>query len=97
MVGQIRQALLTLKHRIRGQYKFYSQDLLNNLFSHPYTKIQFVMDDLGVSRLTATSYLDALARGGILQKRKVGRSNYYINHALASILAGDAMTSETTA
>ena len=43
------------------QFRFYSQDLINNLFSHPYTKIQFVEHDLNVSRLTATKYLDALA------------------------------------
>jgi len=27
-----------LQHRIRNQYKFYSQDLINNLFTHPYTQ-----------------------------------------------------------
>jgi len=58
-------------------------------FSHPYTKIQFIQRDLGVSRLTATKYLDALATDGVLRKEKVGRSNYYINHALVAILAGE--------
>ena len=74
--------------KIRADYKFYSQDLLNNLFSHPYTKIEFVQRDLDVSRLTATKYLDALVSGGILQKRKMGRSNYYINAPLFKILSG---------
>ena len=53
---------------------------------HPYTKIEFVERDLKVSRLTATKYLDALARAGFVQKVKVGRSNYYINVALNEIL-----------
>jgi hypothetical protein len=44
-----------------------------------------------VSRLTATKYLDALAEGGFLLKRKVGRSNYYVNLALNAILTGEAM------
>jgi Fic family protein len=87
VVGAIRDALMDYKHRIRGKYKFYSQDLINNLFFHPYTKIDFVMRDLSVSRLTATKYLDALAAGGLLQKKKVGRTNYYINKALYGILA----------
>jgi Fic family protein len=90
-VVAIRTALLDVKHRIRKRYKFYSQDLINNLFTHPYTKIEFVRDDLGVSRLTATKYLDALAQGGILRKEKVGRSNYYINKKLYAILTVESL------
>ncbi len=88
-IERIRALMLEVKHRIRDQYRFYSQDLIGNLFNHPYTKIDFVQRDLGVSRLTATRYLDELARGGFLAKRKVGRSNYYINRPLCRILAGD--------
>ena len=88
-IHAIKQALFDYKHRIRDQYKFYSQDLINNLFMHPYTKIEFVEKDLGVSRLTATKYLDALDAGGFVQKQKIGRSNYYINLALNRILLGN--------
>jgi len=90
-IHAIKAAMLDVKHRLRAGYKFYSQDLLNNLFSHPYTKIEFIQNDLKVSRLTATKYLDALTEGGFLHKHKVGRSNYYINLALDPILTGDAM------
>jgi Fic family protein len=85
-VQAIKTALFDYKHRIRAGYKFYSQDLINNLFMHPYTKIEFVQRDLKVSRMTATKYMDALADGGFVQKHKVGRSNYYINAALNAIL-----------
>ena len=88
-IHAIKEALFDYKHRIRDQYKFYSQDLINNLFMHPYTKIEFVEHDLGVSRLTATKYLDALDAGGFVQKQKIGRSNYYINLALNRILLGN--------
>ena len=84
----IKAALFDYKHRIRDGFKFYSQDLINTLFMHPYTKIEFVQRDLGVSRLTATKYMDALAAEGFVQKMKLGRSNYYINLALSEILAG---------
>lgn len=84
----IRNALMDYKHRIRNQYKFYSQDLINNLFTHPYTKIAFIERDLKVSRLTATKYLEALADQGFLKKHKVGRTNYYVNVALNRILTG---------
>jgi Fic family protein len=87
-VQAIKAALMDYKHRIRAEHKFYSQDLINNLFSHPYTKVEFVMRDLGVSRITATRYLDELAVHGILLKRKVGRTKYFINQPLVAILTG---------
>lgn len=88
-IEAIKAALLDYKHRIRANYKFYSQDLINNLFTHPYTKIDFVQRDLQVSRITATKYLDALAEGGFVHKQKMGRGNYYVNIALNDILMGN--------
>jgi len=55
--------------------KIYSQELLNNLFFHPYTKVQYVIDQVGVSRLTATKYLNQLAEHGFVNKHKMGRTN----------------------
>ncbi len=50
------------KNIIRDKHhKIYSQDLVNNLFRHPYTRIEFVMNELDVSRPTATSYLERLS------------------------------------
>ena len=89
-IHAIKEALFDYKHRIRAGFKFYSQDLINNLFMHPYTKIEFVQRDLGVSRLTATKYMDELDAAGFVQKQKVGRSNYYINLALNQILLGNS-------
>ena len=82
----IKAALFDYKHRIREGYRFYSQDLINNLFMHPYTKIDYVQRDLQVSRLTASKYLDALAAGGFVRKHKIGRANYYVNLALNAVL-----------
>ncbi|WP_246845405.1 Fic family protein [Leptospira biflexa] len=62
-IQEIKKAFLDYKHQIRANFKFYSQDLIINLFSHPYTKIEFLENDLQVSRLTVTKYLDALADG----------------------------------
>jgi hypothetical protein len=36
----IKHLRMDYKHRIRAQYRFYSQDRTNNLFSHPYTWIK---------------------------------------------------------
>ena len=94
IAGGIQAALLDYKHRIRAGYKFYSQDLINNLFMHPYTKIEFVEQDLAVSRLTASKYLDTLADGGFLEKKRLGRSNYYVNAALYRLLTENEGASE---
>ncbi len=64
LIIQIRELMMEYKHKLRNNYKFYSQDLLNNLFKHPYTKIEFIINDLNVSRITAANYLNKLADDG---------------------------------
>lgn len=86
LIIKIRELMLDYKHRLRDNYKFYSQDLLNNLFKHPYTKIEFIVNDLGVSRLTAANYLNKLANDKMLRKEKLGTGNYYINTELFNLL-----------
>lgn len=86
LIGQIRELMQHTKHRMREECpKIYRQELLNNLFNHPYTKIEFVVEDLGVSRITATKYLDELVSIDLLEKIKVGRSNFYINATLMNL------------
>jgi Fic family protein len=87
-VRGIHQLMQTTKQKIRNDLpKIYSQDLLNNLFRHPYTKIEFIERDLGVSRPTATKYLNALEENGIVRKTKIGRTNFYINEPLFKLLS----------
>lgn len=86
MISRIKAVLMEVKHLVRADFKFYSQDLINHLFRHPYTKVAFLEQDLHVSRLTARRYLEALVDAGILRKERVGRSNYYINTRLARVL-----------
>jgi Fic family protein len=87
IIEGIKTLMLKHKKKIRESTKFYSQDLINNLFKHPYTKIDFIMTDLEVSRLTATKYLDELDQIGIVKKVKLGRDNYYINTDLYNLLS----------
>ena len=53
---------------------------------HPYTKIDFVANELQVSRPTATSYLNQLTDIGVISKTKMGRDNFYINERLFNLL-----------
>jgi len=88
IIQSINTIMMDYKNRIRLELpKIYSQDLLNNLFRHPYTKIEYVQNDLQVSRLTATKYLAQLSEKGFLVKSKIGRYNYYINQPLMELFS----------
>lgn len=65
----------------------YSNELLDSLFKHPYTKIKFIEDDLGIHRHTASKYLDILVDLGLLELHKIGKSNYYVNNQLVRLLS----------
>ena len=84
------------KHKMREELpKIYSQDLLNNLFRHPYTKIDFVMQELQVTRKTAMKYLEEFVRIGLLSKHKKWKENYYMNDALFDLLLNVGSKPET--
>jgi Fic family protein len=96
LIVQIREMMLDYKHRIRKELpKIYSQDLLNNLFRHPYTKIAILQQELSVSRLTATRYLDRLASAGYVEKRRFGRVNYYMNTPLVNLFLNQPRVSRS--
>lgn len=86
LIENLKVLVAEMKNTLRDNYKFYSQELLNNLFKHPYTKIEFVVRDLGVSRITAAAYLNKLAEDGVLRKEKLGTGNYYVNERLFALL-----------
>jgi len=86
LVEGIRSQMASVKQRLRDDLpNLYSQDLLNNLFRHPYTRIEFIVTDLKVSRQTAAKYLDLLAEKGFVAKHRSGRSNYYVNADLVRL------------
>lgn len=86
VVNKIKTLMDDYKREIRTNHNFYSHDLINVLFKHPYTKIEFLHRELGIHRNTASSYLNTLAEHGLLSKVKIGKSNYYINQPLFDAL-----------
>lgn len=75
-----------LKQRLRPLFgRQYKHELLNNLFFHPYTKIEFMERDLMVQRKTAAKYLDRIVEEGLVEKVRMGRENYFINSPLISL------------
>lgn len=88
LVKAFRELMLRTKHDLRERLpKIYSQELLNNLYRHPYTKIEFIERELGVSRITAAKYLDQLSAAGLVRKQKMGKTNFYINDPLFVLLS----------
>lgn len=86
VLGLIPSTQATLK----SQTKFYSPQLLQSLFKFPYTKIEFLAQELGVSAVTARSYLEQMVAIGLLRKVRVGRPHYYVNHAWVAALEGNS-------
>ena len=74
--------------------KNYKHELLNNLFFHPYTKIEFVMNDMMVQRKTAAKYLEMIVKTGLVSKIKMGRSNYYMNMKLIELFVNHDFKTE---
>ena len=96
LIYGITELMQQTKHRVRAELpKIYSQDLINNLFHHPYTKIEFAMEELGVSRVTATKYLEALVTIGVLSKTRLHRDNFYLNETLFALLSNVSNTAKS--
>lgn len=87
LIAHIKQIMQQYKQAIKKNApNIYRHELLNNLFKYPYTKIEFVVDDVQVHRNTAVSYLNKLTDIGLLEKVKIGKENYYINIPLYRLL-----------
>ena len=86
LVKSMSELMSQFKNILRPAFgQQYKHELLNNLFFHPYTKIEFMEKDMMVQRKTAAKYLDKIVSLGLLEKIKMGRSNYYINTALMNL------------
>ncbi len=66
--------------------RLYRKELVELLFEQPYSKIEFVVNKLGIERKAASRYLQELERIRIVDSQKVGREIIYINKELIEIL-----------
>lgn len=76
----------TLKIAKEKASKIYRKELIELLFEQPYSKIDFVVNKLGVERKASSRYLKKLEEIGILESQKIGRETIYINSKLIDIL-----------
>ena len=88
MITDIRSLMREYKQRIRNDHpRMYSQDLINNIFRQPYTRIDLMAQDLQVHENTARTYMNTLVRGNYLSKQKIGRTPYFVNDRLFALLS----------
>jgi Fic family protein len=66
--------------------QIYSKELIELLFEHPYSKIEFLEYKGIAKRKTAGKYLAELTQIGILDSSKIGKEMIYINKALYELL-----------
>lgn len=86
LVKGISKLMAEFKALLRPKFgKQYRHELLNNLFFHPYTKVEFLEKEMMVSRITANRYLNVLVKTGLIERIKIGRSYYYINLPLMNL------------
>lgn len=69
----------------RDYANMYSKELIEILFSNVYTKISFLVDSGIASRNSASKYLNMLVPS-ILEKKKIGKENIYVNKKLYELL-----------
>lgn len=86
IIKKIWDMMWETKQIMKSHTKFYTKDFLEILFNHPYTKIEFLVSELGITRKTASKYLQKLENIWILQCIKIWTSNFYINKKLYDIL-----------
>ncbi len=65
-----------------------SEQLMDLLFMRPYATTKMVQEVDGVTRATARSRLEALAKAGMLERIKSGRHQLFRNSQLIEILVG---------
>ena len=90
LIEKIQDEMKNFKEEFRTKLpKIYSKELLESLFYEVYTKIAYIEKACGVTRLTATSYLNQLEEIGLLESEKIGREKIYKNLRLIKLLSDE--------
>jgi Fic family protein len=69
--------------------KIYSRELVEVIFTQPYSRIGDVVKAKLANRATASKHLKELVSKGVLRERKEGRENIYVNVRFLDLLTGD--------
>lgn len=87
LINSISDLMIKTQDKISQELpKIYSKDLVEVLFMHPYTKIEFLVDRLNITRKTASKYLSELESIDILENIQIKNSKFFINIKLFNLL-----------
>ena len=87
LINDIKELMDNTKQKLKSELpKIYSKDLLEVLFIHPYTKIDMLVDNLDLHRDTASKYLKAMEKIGILNSVQIKNTRFYVNIKLFELL-----------
>lgn len=76
-----------LRQEMKQKHKsIYSADLVQALFTYPMIIPARLAEKLDVHYMTASKYLQSLARTGVLKEQRLGKYHIYINHKLLEIM-----------
>jgi Fic family protein len=78
------ETLVNMKSRLPG--RIYSKELIELLFTQPYCKVEFVVNNGIAKRQTAAEYLKEIEKTGLLKSKKVGKEMLYLNVPLYELL-----------
>jgi len=86
-IVKIKELLDATIEKVKNELpKIYSKELVEELFVHPYCKIDFLTKAVGVERKAASRYLSQLQDIEILKEYKIGREKIFINVELLELL-----------
>ncbi|RYF12252.1 MAG: Fic family protein, partial [Deltaproteobacteria bacterium] len=89
LIGQMQALMRNTSHEVRNRApRIWSRDLMDVVFTHPYCRVNNVVDATQVTRQTAVVHLRGLCDLGILREVKEGRSKLFINRPLMQLLMG---------
>lgn len=87
LINGINALMTATQEKISAELpKIYSKDLVEVLFMHPYTKIEFLVEKLNITRQTASKYLNELEKIKILKSVQIKNSKFFINVLLFDML-----------
>jgi len=76
-----------LRQEMKQKHKsIYSADLVQALFTYPMIIPARLAEKLDVHYMTASKYLQSLARTGVLKEQRLGKYHIFINHKLLEIM-----------
>ena len=86
IIEKIDRLYTRVKHTVKSDLpKIYTADLIEHVFKFPVTTPTNMADEIDITYQTASKYLKALQKVGVLQSKRKGTYHFFLNHRLLTI------------